>query len=139
MDDPGPMGAWSFRDLGVHLLGWRERTIRRLEAVAAGQPEPPDPWPAELGDDDDRINDWFQAQAEGRGADEVLADVDRSYERLAAVVEALGPERLTSRDAFPWLEGETLAETDLFGHLHDEHVPTIQAWLGEVLPERPAR
>jgi hypothetical protein len=27
------------------------------------------------------------------------------------------------------MEGESLAETDLFGHLHDEHMPSIRAWL----------
>jgi hypothetical protein len=27
------------------------------------------------------------------------------------------------------MEGESLAETDLFSHVHDEHMPSIRAWL----------
>ena len=40
MDEPGPMGEWTFKDLAAHLLGWRQRTIARLEAAAAGEREP---------------------------------------------------------------------------------------------------
>ncbi len=35
---PGPMGQWTFADLAGHLLGWRNRTIARLEAAASGGP-----------------------------------------------------------------------------------------------------
>ena len=34
MEEPGPMGEWTFKDLAAHLTGWRERSIRRLEVVA---------------------------------------------------------------------------------------------------------
>jgi hypothetical protein len=128
MTEPGPMGAWTFKDLAAHLLGWRERTIARLEAAADGRPEPPAPWPAEL-DDDDTINAWIQERSQDRSVREVLDDMDRSYERLASAVAAL-PERLvTDPDALPWLGGESLADTDLFSHVHDEHEPSIRAWL----------
>src|SRR5688572_16209065 len=60
MTEPGPMGGWTFKDLASHLLAWRDRTIARLEAVAVGREEPPNPWPAELGDDeDDPVNAWI--------------------------------------------------------------------------------
>jgi len=127
-DEPGPMGDWSFRDIASHLLGWRNRTIARLEAVAAGRPEPPPPWPADL-DDDDPINDWIREQAAGQSTAEVLAAIDQSYPRLAAAIAALPDEALTSRTAFPGLGGQSLVETNLFGHLHDEHEPSIRAWL----------
>jgi hypothetical protein len=35
--EPGPMGAWSFGDLAWHLMGWRARTIARLEAFVRGE------------------------------------------------------------------------------------------------------
>ena len=85
LDEPGPMGAWTFRDLAAHIMGWRERTIRRLDAVADGQPDPPDPWPAGM-DDDDAINDWYQAQAAGRETADILAEMDASHDRLAAAL-----------------------------------------------------
>jgi hypothetical protein len=128
MTEPGPMGPWSFKDLAAHLLGWRERTIARLEAAAEGRDAPPPAWPSGL-DDDDSINDWIQARSDGRSVRAVLDDVDRSYQRLAAAIAALPEDLVTRRGALPWLEGESLAEQDLFGHLHDEHMPSIREWL----------
>ena len=130
MTEPGPMGEWSFKDLAAHLLGWRQRTVARFEAAAAGREEPKPPWPDELRDDD-QINDWIQEQSRERSVDDVLEDVDQSYDRLAAAVGAL-PERLiTDPDAFPSLEGQALADVDLFGHVNEEHLPSVRAWLAE--------
>lgn len=127
MTEPGPMGDWTFKDLAAHLLGWRDRTIGRLEAAAKGE-EPAPPWPAEL-DGDDSINAWIHERNRDRPVRNVLDDVDRSYERLANAVAAL-PEDLVARPgAMPGLEGEALADADFFGHVHDEHEPSIRAWL----------
>jgi hypothetical protein len=128
MTEPGPMGPWNFKDLAAHLLGWRDRTISRLEAAVDGREEPAPPWPGEL-HDEDLINAWFQQRSDGRSVRAVLDDVDRSYGRLANALAALPEDLVTRRDAFPWMEGESLAETKLFGHLHDEHMPSIRAWL----------
>src|SRR5262245_35763691 len=87
-DEPGPMGEWTFGDLAGHLLGWRNRSIRRLQAGARGESEPADVWPAEL-DDDDRINDWIREQDSGRPGADLVADYDASYDRLAAVIGGL--------------------------------------------------
>ena len=128
MEEPGPMGDWTFRDLTVHLLGWRDRTLARLEAARHGRDDPPPPWPADL-QDDDRINDWIQERGRERPVQDVLADMDRSFTRLAAVVAALPDDLLTRRGALPQFGDEPLTEVDLFGHLHDEHLPSIRAWL----------
>ena len=37
MEEPGPMGDWTFKDLATHLLGWRQRTIDRIEAGPGGE------------------------------------------------------------------------------------------------------
>src|SRR4051812_15041983 len=62
--EPGPMGEWSFGDMAGHLLGWRRRTIARLESACRGEPEPAPPWPAGLDADAnvDPVNDWLQEQ-----------------------------------------------------------------------------
>ena len=126
-DEAGPMGAWSFGDMAGHLLGWRNRTIGRLEAASRGEPEPAAPWPRTL-DDDDSINDWIREQDAGRSPDELVAAYDGSYDRLAAAIDSLSDEQLTDPDAFEWL-GEPLVDADFTGHLHEEHVPTVRAWL----------
>ena len=130
MEEPGPMGDWTFKDLAAHLLGWRERTISRLEAAGAGREPPPSAWPPEL-DEDDPINAWIQERSRARSVQEVLADVDRSYERLARAIAALPDDIITRTDALPWLRGESLAaqEANLFSHVHDEHLPSVRAWL----------
>ena len=116
MERPGPMGDWPFKDLGAHLTGWRERTIRRIEA-GPGQ-EPPTPWPGHL-TGDDAINAWSYE----RNRDRPLREV------LAAAVAALPDEDLTAPGHFAWLEGESLVAADFFGHLHEEYEPSIRAWL----------
>ena len=125
--EPGPMGDWSFGDMAGHLLGWRERTIARLEAAPHTDDDPAPPWPAEL-DDDDRINDWMHAHHAGRSPEELVQAYDASFERLATALEALPDDRLADPDAFPWAGGPLLA-VDFTGHLHEEHVPSVRAWL----------
>lgn len=128
MDEPGPMGEWTFKDLAAHLAGWRERRIAELEAVVAGRPRPPLPWPAEM-DDDDTINDWLHERDRDRSLDDALADYDRSFDRLAAAIEALPEEIVSDPDYFAWSDGVPIVEVDFTDHLHDEHVPSIRAWL----------
>ena len=41
--EPGPMGEWSFGHMAGHLLGWRNRTIARLDAFSRDEPDPPNP------------------------------------------------------------------------------------------------
>jgi hypothetical protein len=127
--EPGPMGEWSFGDLAGHLLGWRNRTIARLEAFSRGDPEPPNPWPAKLDeDDDDSINDWIRAQHAGRTPEQLVADYDASYDRVIGALEGMSDAKLTDPNAIPWL-GSALVDADFTGHLHDEHVPAVEAWL----------
>ena len=122
------MGAWTFKDLAAHLLGWRERSIARLQAVAAGQPDPPPPWPTWM-DDDDTINGWIQERSDGRSTRDVLDAVDASYDALAAALGALPPEILDDPQGIPWLDGTAAVDVDWLSHLHEEHLPSIREWL----------
>ena len=130
--EPGPMGEWSVGDLASHLLGWRNRTIARLEAAGRGEPEPVAPWPPQMADDD-TINDWIRMQDAGRSPEELVGAYERSYDRLAAAIDALPEQQLTDPGAFEWL-GEPLVEVDFTGHLHEEHVPAVRAWLDSEAP-----
>ncbi|HLX35846.1 MAG TPA: maleylpyruvate isomerase N-terminal domain-containing protein [Candidatus Limnocylindrales bacterium] len=123
--EPGPMGAWSFGDLAGHLVGWRNRTIARLEAFANGEPEPAPPWPTSL-DDDDRINDWIHEHHASRTPTQLVADYDASYDRLIRALSLLADEQLMT--TLEWV-GAPLIEVDFTGHLHDEHVAGVRAWL----------
>jgi hypothetical protein len=128
--EPGPMGEWSFGDMAGHLLGWRDRTIARLEAFARGEPDPPNPWPAELelDDDDEAVNRWIHDHHVGRSPVLLVADYDASYDRLVAIIENLPEDRLMEPNALAWAGG-ALVDADFTGHLHEEHVPSVRAWL----------
>jgi hypothetical protein len=88
MLEPGPMGDWTFKDMAAHLAAWRNARIPMIEAIGRGEPIPPPPWPAEL-DDDDPINAWFRERDRDKPLDDVIADYDASFERLAAAIESL--------------------------------------------------
>jgi|1186.fasta_scaffold234279_2 hypothetical protein len=127
MNEPGPMGDWTFKDLAGHLAGWRDYRIALFEAVARGEPQPPSPWPAEL-NDDDRINDWIRAADRDRSLDEVLAEYDGSFERLANAIEALPENEAADRALFEW-GGSAAIDGEYVEHFHEEHEPDVRAWL----------
>ena len=129
-DEPGAMGEWTFKDVAAHLTGWRRRTIARLHAAARGEPPPPNPWPHELGDEeDDPINAWMHEQTKDLPADEILADADAAYDDLVAAVDALPDEVLTDPRRFEWMEGVALADGEFMGHF-EEHEADVRRWLG---------
>ena len=36
---------------------------------------------------------------------------------------------VTTPGRFDWMEGQALVDADFFGHLHEEHEPSIRDWL----------
>jgi Mycothiol maleylpyruvate isomerase N-terminal domain len=134
--EPGPMGEWSFADMAGHLTGWRDRTINRVLAVGRGEPEPAPPWPAELDADDDvdKVNDWIRERHADRSPEQLVAAYDASFDRLIAALEAVPADVHTT--VAPWA-GEPLVDVDFTGHLHDEHVEPVRAWLDGRRGSRP--
>jgi hypothetical protein len=127
MQEPGPMGEWTFKDLAAHLLAWDARLLARIEAGPDGTPAPA-PWPASL-EGDDEINAWIQAHYRDRPLREVLAEMERSYDRFAALIAAMPEDALLTPGRFAFMEGRALVEGEFFGHLHEEHEPAIRDWL----------
>src|SRR5689334_21229882 len=99
--NPSAMGEWSFGDMAGHLLGWRNRSINRLEAYANDQPDPPDPWPPFLAGDpsDDSVKAWFRAQHADRSPAELVGEYDASYDRLIAALKSMPDAKLTDPKA----------------------------------------
>ena len=128
MNEPGPMGQWTFKDLVSHLFGWRDRSLSRLEAAAADLPDPAAPWPSDL-KDDDPINDWIRERDRKLSLDQVLANYDRSFDRLAAVIAAFSNDALMTPGHFKFFGDASLVDAQFFGHLHGEHEPSIREWL----------
>jgi uncharacterized protein (TIGR03083 family) len=135
--EPGPMGEWTFGDMAAHLLGWRNRTLNRLDAFSRGEPDPPNPWPAELDENEDEgvdaINAWIQEQHADRSPAQLVDDYDASFDRLVGAIESIPEAKLTDPGAIPFAGGP-LVDVDFGGHLHEEHVPSVRAWLSERHP-----
>jgi uncharacterized protein (TIGR03083 family) len=132
MEEPGPMGDWTFKDLAAHLLFWQERTIERMVAGPGGKP--PAPWPASMGDEDEaesweEINAWIREQHRDRPLRDVLADVDRSYVRFAELIVTMPEDVLMTPGRFEEMGDKALVDADFFGHLHEEHEPSLREWL----------
>lgn len=126
-DEPGPMGEWTFGDLAGHLLGWRNRTIARLEAAARGEPDPIADEP-EGEEAVDAVNVTIRDNDAGRAPAELVDAYTESYERLIRALDALPEPSLTDPEAFPWV-GSALIDITFTGHLHEEHVASVREWL----------
>lgn len=135
MEKPGCAGAWSFKDVAGHLNGWRSRTVDRLETAARDESPPPLPWPKTADEDTDEgieaINTWMYQRNRDRPAAEIIEETREQFQRMRSAVELMSEETLITPGRFPWLDGEPLCAIleGSFGHLHEEHEPSIRAWL----------
>jgi hypothetical protein len=131
MDQPGVAGPWSVKDIVAHLMGWRRRTVARLQAVQRGEPEPPPLWPVHL-QTDDEINAWIYEANRGRSVREVLEDSRQIFQQLVAAIDALPEAVLSDPRHFPWMEGQPLSAGAFFAHFHEEHEPDMRTWLARL-------
>jgi hypothetical protein len=137
MDRPGANnGPWTFKDMTVHLNGWRGLTVARLEAASRGAGPPAHPWPADLGEESpetiDAINAWFYERGRDQTASEVLAESTAQFDAMRATVVAMSPDDLLTPGHFAWFGDLPVGPAVLgysFTHLHTDHDPDIRAWL----------
>jgi hypothetical protein len=133
MERPGATDNWSFKDVVAHLSGWRARTINRLEAELGGEKPAQQLWPSDWDEESDegleKINNWIYERNRDRSLQEVLAESRQQYRRIRELVAAFAEAELLDPHRFHWMNGTPLAEIAGFGHFHEEHEPTLRAWL----------
>ena len=111
--EPGAVPGWSVADLVWHCGYWVDDAARRIEAIAAGTPEPDDPesvW--------QKTNDEIAEDSKAMSWDEIITRSEAARERIRAVVSSLS-------EIPPAAESEFVEET--FGH-YDEHSAEIEAF-----------
>ena len=90
VDDSAPdrPGTWTVKDTVSHLTSWREVATGELDSVRTGAPAP------DVADEDDVQNAKFYAQTHDEPARSVLESATRSWDALAAAVDACTEEQL---------------------------------------------
>jgi hypothetical protein len=136
IEQPGSFGEWTFKDVITHLTGWRQVTAARLEA-GLHCTEPTFPWPAHLSEehDVDAINRWFYERSRDKPLAEVLHESRDSFERVERALAEMPEDDLLMPGRFSWVHwtDEGLGPAVVrgtYGHYHEEHEPSIRAWLG---------
>jgi hypothetical protein len=102
--------GWTFGALAAHVAAWHLLTAERLERFAeTGEPTPPP-------DDVDAFNADVARRAEGRLPTELIDELDRSWQRIEAVVPRLTGEQVAASDG--WAEAVIAGNT--YDH-YEEH------------------
>ncbi len=126
----------SIKDVITHLWAWQARSIARLEAAVEGrEPRYPE-WPAELDpetEDVDKLNDWIFETYRDKPWPEVYRNWKDGFQRFLELGQAIPEDDLFDTEKYDWLDGYSLADVLLgsYEHHHDEHLETLQAWLGD--------
>ena len=103
IDVPNSIGDRSLKDVIAHLTSWRLLTAARLEAALGDGEDPPRPWPAELGDEDDdvdAINRWFYEQNRDKPVEQVLRESADTFDRVERAISALPDDALFNPQRF---------------------------------------
>lgn len=111
MTEPGVVPGWSVADLVWHCGYWADDAARRIESIAAGNPEPDDPEPVWQ-----MTNDEVAEQSKAMSWDEIVTRSEAARGRIRAVLSSLA-------EIPPPAESEFVDET--FEH-YDEHTAEIE-------------
>lgn len=113
------LGTWSIREILCHVAGWHREMVPVLERITRGEKPVPD---GVSYDDPHPWNDRFVTARAGRSVEEVLSEVDASYEALMAAARKVPEERFTpGRAAARMVDG-------VGPHHHREHAEQIRQW-----------
>ena len=129
---PRVVGAWSIKEVLIHLTACHKRLLLLLEAAA--QETTPASSIVCLNDEDiERLNQQFYAAARARPLREVWAAFQATHAQVKRMIEALNEKALHDPQRFGWLQGVALRRLiacDTYEH-YEEHALAIHLWLAE--------
>lgn len=115
-------GVWSSRDVAGHVADWNGEFIAAAEHALGG------PAPAGQPIEDGELYNTTRAGARSAQPwDEAKADLDASFDQLAALLERVTDDQLSAPATQPWDVAATVAEliADAAGHAA-EHVADLE-------------
>ena len=132
MEQSGVCGDWSMRDIIVHLTGWQQWQVARLQAAGDGRAEPLPPWTANLTSDDE-INAWIYEANRTRTVRQVLDDAQAVHEQLLLTLQGIPDdariETIDGKFHVIWVSDQRFAVGEFFHHFYDDHAADVRVWL----------
>ncbi|HZP26929.1 MAG TPA: DinB family protein [Dehalococcoidia bacterium] len=122
---PNVIGAWSVKDLLVHISSWETEFLQAMPLILADQRLPR--YSTTYGGID-AFNALVQERAKGLPQDEVLRAFAQSHERLVAAIRSLAPALLQGRPRTHQRLARRLRQ-DTYGH-YAEHALELPRWRG---------
>jgi hypothetical protein len=122
---PGLVGAWSARDLVVHLAAWCEHGTDALALAASGRGDEFD----YRHDETDAMNAGLAGEAASLSPPAAREREEQAFLSLRAAVQALDPEMLDQRLG----NGDTVAEVINYdgAEHYEEHAADVRAWFDD--------
>lgn len=119
-------GVWTSRDVAGHVADWNGEFAAAIEHALGG--------PAPQGhpiEDGELYNTNMAGARSSQSWSEAKADLDASFDRLAAIIERIDEDQLATPAMAPWDDDSTVAAllADASGHA-DEHVADLESRLG---------
>jgi len=140
MTEPALEGGRSVKDVLAHVSAWEKicmalvRNNEPIQPPPPGETGPSEPSGAEGQRQTDAINDKVYQDNRDRPLADVVADAQRSYTDLVAMVEAMSQEQLETPLGGPQFAGKSPRVGELISGNSDdhyrEHVAQIERWLG---------
>lgn len=137
MSEPGVSGDWSLKDISAHVTAYERGLVSWLQAAQNGDLlELPDLDHPDLA----HRNALIYAANQNRPLRDVLAESEKVFAQLLALVEALSEDQLVNPEGTDWFVvprwhtsrplWQCIAD-DSFRH-YQQHVPDIRAWLERI-------
>lgn len=126
-EKPDVLGDWSIKDILYHLTMWEAELVKLLWQISQGQP-PNTALNSDISDDE--RNAQWQAQAQTRSLEQVLADFQGVRRQTTRRLMEISDKVLQNPKQFEWLKGAPLWKLVAgasFEH-ESEHTQALREW-----------
>jgi hypothetical protein len=125
IDEPGPAGHWTLRDVVAHVNAYQRFLVLNLGGTARDF----DPMPESIGDDFQKRNEWMHDADRDLSWDFVTNESEELHAELLAQISKRSADELREPmvEWFPWPAWRWIVS--LTRDHYDEHTPDLRAWL----------
>lgn len=123
---PGAYGAWSVKDVLVHISRWESEIIKVLfQAGQEGKPQSDVFNPEFL-----KVNETWYQESKDRELERVLDDFVSVRKQLVRRLEEFPDQSLTDPARYPWMKNHPLIGLvkDIVLDHEDEHLAGLKVW-----------